>query len=216
MPGIGAPIMNTLYIDPQFAALLPESQARVIAASHATIYVLDRLLAIRAYNDAYVRFGTANGCPDIGRSHGIGCRLIAVLPAAAAEIYVPAYLRAMETGTPFEHDYECSSAQVFRRYQQTAYPLRDGLGLVVANHLVYEAPHAWRPQATGPRHFDRDGWLAQCACCRRLRDSSHPEKWDWVPAVVETPHPRTTHTYCLNCLNFYYGDVLGEHAPAPG
>jgi hypothetical protein len=200
--------MDTLHVDHGFVATLPESASRVIAASHDSIYVLDRLLTIRAYNSGYARFGRLNGCRRVGEDFGLGCKLISVLPPVAADMYVPAYLRAMETGTRCDHDYECSSPQVFRRYHQTAYPLAGGKGLIVANHPVYETPHTWRAHGTSPRHFDADGWITQCACCRKVRDRAQPEKWDWVPALVEVPHPRTTHGYCLNCLNFHYGDLL--------
>lgn len=56
--------MTTLNIDPQFAATLPGSQSKAVAASHAGIHVLERLLAIRAYNGGYARSGMASGCPD--------------------------------------------------------------------------------------------------------------------------------------------------------
>lgn len=204
---------HSLHIDQTFVAMLPVAESRVIAASRDTVYVLDRLLTIRAYNSAYARFGASNGCPQVEQVYGIGCKLVTVLPPVASNLYMPAYRQAMETGTRVDHDYECSSPRVYRRYRQTAYPLAEGRGLIVTNHLVYEMPHTWRPQTTGPRHFDENGWLTLCACCRKVRDWSRPEKWDWVPGLVEVPHPRTTHGYCLHCLHFYYGDLLRSATP---
>ena len=201
-------LMATLHVDPTFAAVLPDPQSRVIAASHDSIYIVDQALTIRAYNEGYARFGAANGCPQVAKDYGIGRNLISVLPPAAADIYVPAYMSALENGARCDHDYECSSSRVLRRFHQTVYPLHDGHGLIIANHLVYEMPHASRGTGTSPRHFDAEGWITQCACCRKIRDGAHPEKWDWVPGLVDAPHPRTTHSYCLNYLNFYYGDLL--------
>ena len=205
--------MEPLRVDSAFASRLPEAQARIIADSEDSIFVLDEELAIRACNAAYLRFGETNGCTGIESRFGLGCRLTQVLPHAVCDIYLPIYLKALESGARVDHDYECSSPQVFRRYHQTVYPLRERRGLIVSNHLVYEVPHSWKASAKKPGHFDADGWLSQCACCRKVKDRSRPENWDWVPAFVESPHPRTTHTYCLTCLDFYYGHLLDDCVP---
>jgi hypothetical protein len=200
--------MESWTVDTDFNCPLSQAQVCAIADSEDNIYVLDPALTIRAYNHAYVNFGVANGCSVIVRDFGIGCSLEQVLNGAARDFYIPAYRRAMERNQRLDHDYECSSPLVFRRFHQSAYPLADGKALVVSHHLMHEYPHVWHPRQLRPKHFDEHGWLTQCACCRKVRDGSARDKWDWIPRIVQSPHPRAIQTYCGNCLSFYYGNTV--------
>lgn len=55
----------------------------------------------------------------------------------------------------------------------------------------------------------------QCCHCRRIRHPEAPGRWDWVPALVATPSPRTSHTLCAACLDFYYPEDDALQAPYP-
>ena len=205
--------MSQWHADPNFASPLSEAQIGVIASSDDVIYLLDDAWTIRAYNDAYLDFGVANGCPAIARAFGIGCSLLSVLNGTVADFYVRVYRHAIDHNMRFDHDYECSSSRVFRRFHQSVYPMSGGKALVVSHHLTREYPHAWQPQQFASRHFDERGWLTQCACCRKVKDHSEADKWDWVPRLVQHPHPRATQTYCGTCLTFCYGSTV-QWSPA--
>jgi hypothetical protein len=64
--------MATLHVDPSLVAFLPDAQSQVMAATHDSIYVIyviyviDRLLAIRAYNHrpCALRQGQRLSAPD--------------------------------------------------------------------------------------------------------------------------------------------------------
>lgn len=54
-----------------------------------------------------------------------------------------------------------------------------------------------------------DGAIVQCSCCRRVRDPSDPERWDFVPALVAEPLA-TAHEVCELCGELHF---VGLEAP---
>lgn len=197
-----------MELDTEFQHALSATELRALRDSRDTAYVVDTDLVLRGWNSAYEQFAAANGATALTERFGLGASLLAIVRGSAADFYRQSYLRALQQRARFDHDYECSSPRLFRRFHQTAYPLRSGRGLLVTHHIVHEYPHAGLAARVGPRHFDETGWLTQCACCRKIRDRFDPAHWDWIPRLVESMHPRTTHSFCPHCLSFYYGDFL--------
>jgi hypothetical protein len=50
----------------------------------------------------------------------------------------------------------------------------------------------------------KNGFIIQCCHCRKIKNQEFTRRWDWVPALVATANPRTSHTFCPYCLEFYY------------
>jgi len=48
-----------------------------------------------------------------------------------------------------------------------------------------------------------DGAIAQCPCCRRVRDPGEPERWDLVPALLELPIAACDEL-CELCRSLHY------------
>jgi hypothetical protein len=48
-----------------------------------------------------------------------------------------------------------------------------------------------------------DGAVAQCPCCRRVRDPGEPERWDLVPALLELP-VAAHDELCELCRSLHY------------
>jgi hypothetical protein len=70
---------------------------------------------------------------------------------------------------------------------------------------LVEAPHPGSPHAADVSEYeDAFGVVSACANCRRVRNRRDLGRWDWVPAWVARPHPRTTHGLCDACLEFYH------------
>ena len=53
-----------------------------------------------------------------------------------------------------------------------------------------------------------DGQVAQCSCCRRVRDPAEPERWDLVPALLSEPLAEARQVLCG------YGAELHASKPA--
>jgi len=66
---------------------------------------------------------------------------------------------------------------------------------------VYEVVHR-----LADCYRDASGAILQCSCCRRVRDPADPERWDFVPELLERP-PRFTLGVCELCAELHYGII---------
>jgi hypothetical protein len=148
-------------------------------------------------NDAWHSFARLNG----GARWETGASLIDVIPPALLPFYQSGFARASESGDRWEHDYECSSPELFRRFRMLAYPF--GQSFLITHSLLVETPHPsalFRASAA----YEREGFITMCAHCRRVRTASGPERWDWVPDYLRADQSRTTHGLCSGCFTYYY------------
>ena len=193
----------------QFPSLLEGFALETLEAHPHPTYALSPELSLIYLNPAWFRFAEENaGEPAISTRFGIGTPVGAAIAAPLREFYSGAYQRALQTGEVWDHDYECSSADVYRRYHQTVYPLHDRGGLLVVNSLVQERPHNTETHAPSPPHEERyvgpQGLIIQCCHCRRVQRAAEPEIWDWVPAWVKRMPLRTTGGLCPLCYEYYW------------
>lgn len=195
-----------VHLDPRFRQTLGAFDLNAIAGSKDVIYFLDADLVIRGFNQAWLDFALANGGQDIPKRFPIGTPLRKGIIGDAWDFYRQAYREALDTLVTFEQEYECSSADVFRRYQQTAYPLGHGVGLYISNHLAETRPITEPGMPFTSDYIDDHGMVCQCAHCRRTRHARQLNRWDWVPALVREPYPQTSHSFCPPCFAFYYGE----------
>jgi hypothetical protein len=184
------------------------------------VYAVDAEWRLAYLNPAWQRFARDNGGePAISGNWGLGRPLLEAIPVDLKPYYRTGYQDCRTSGKPWHHEFECSSPSTFRRYQQTVYPLDKGSGLLIVNALVCEHPLAAQPQTQAMRptavYADTDDIIHQCCHCRRI---SHPGvfgRWDWVPALVEAPSPRTSHSLCAACLDFFYPDEDHDLSNSP-
>jgi hypothetical protein len=194
-----------MYLDPDFAPSLADLSLEALEESQDVVYVLDREYRLRGYNSAWVQFARVNDGSDVIDRFPLGCDVMAVIDESLQPFYRRGYGLALECRDRFDCEYECSSPDVFRLYVQSAYPLGDGSGLLITNHCRLEEP--FPPDAGvcfGPRHVDDNGNIIQCCHCRKIRDHSATEKWDWIPELIRQPRKEISHSLCLHCLHFYY------------
>ena len=113
----------------------------------------------------------------------------------------------LTSGEPWSHEYECSSASTYRQFRQTAYPLGEGEGLLIANAIAVERPHdeTREPSPPDPLAYAGDsGLITQCAHCRLVQNPSEDGRWDWIPEWVSNCPPRVSHGLCPVCFGVYY------------
>lgn len=73
------------------------------------------------------------------------------------------------------------------------------------NSLVLSREHeqpAMRP--TEELYRDPNGLISHCGHCRRVQRVRQPSQWDWVPEWVAQPPPRTSHSLCYVCYEYFY------------
>lgn len=196
-------------ITPGFAAVLDKFDLSTLENEPGAVYALDQELRLCYFNPAWFEFAAQNmGEPAISTRFGLGTTLQHAISGPLQNFYVDAYTQVLREGTAWQHDYECSSAEVLRRFHQNSYPLTNRTAVIVINSLTIEQPH---PAAdAGPRapdesrYRDSHGLLVQCSHCRRVQRAAQPGHWDWVPDWVAKQPPRTSHSLCQPCYDYYY------------
>jgi hypothetical protein len=175
--------------------------------------VLSEQLDITYCNQAWDRFALENHGPGATAKKVISRNLLDFVAPDLKSFYRELFARARTFGRLVSHDYECSSATVFRLYRMQIYPLEPGAGFVVQNSLHVEHPHdrvALQPSSA--LYKDDSGIIHMCANCRRTRRVTDPGVWDWVPAYVEGKRTNISHGVCPMCLEFYYRPALEDRA----
>lgn len=196
-------------IAPEFIAALDKFELSTLENEPGAVYALDRDLRLCYFNPAWFRFSRDNnGEPAISARFTLGTPLKAAISGPLQPFYLDAYAQVLRDGTPWQHDYECSSDTVLRRFNQRSYPLANRAAVIVINSLTVEQPHP-APDAAGAApdeslYRNSHGLLVQCSHCRRVERAVQPGHWDWVPAWVAAQPPRTSHSLCQPCYDYYY------------
>lgn len=164
-------------------------------------YVLSDELLVLLTNPAWRRFARDNGGDRVENGHGM--LLLDVIAEPLRAFYREGFATARRTGEPWQHDYECSSPSVFRKFRMIVYPY--DRGFVVTHAPLVEQPH--RERGRGPSHaYERDGVITMCAHCRRVRRAGEVERWDWVPDYVAARPANLSHGLCPPCYRYHYPD----------
>ncbi len=200
-----------------FAALLSDFDLNKIQCDGGTVFGMWADLTLAYTNSAWNQFAVHN---DGGAAMPTGGILGRCVLAATAEplrpFFAEGYRRCLRESRPWEHVYECSSADIYREFHMTTFPLGQAEGLLVVNSLRVESPHTRTSHA--PRfelYRNADGAITQCCHCRRTQRATGNPSWDWVPTwITDQPH-ETSHGICPACAGFYYGQFRIDSADAP-
>lgn len=169
------------------------------------IYALTRELRLSYMNPAWYAFARENGGESvINERYRVGARIDDAFDEPLKSYYSDLYKRLLETGDIWQHEYECSSEDIYRMYQQTIYPLRDLSGLLVVNSLrVERSDDAGGNAATLSAYTEPTGLITKCVHCRRLRRVSKAEIWDSL-APSKTVALNVSHSLCPICYDYFY------------
>ncbi|HEX7286519.1 MAG TPA: hypothetical protein VF532_10070 [Candidatus Angelobacter sp.] len=176
----------------------------VLESSSDPCFAVNEALDITYCNPAWDAFALKNeGEPEVLRAKIVSRNLLAFVPEDLKEFHAVLFAKARATGQPVSHDYECSSATMFRLYRMQIYPLDQGFAVI--NSLRLEHPHDRTPlQPNDAVYRNKGGLIRMCANCRRTNRTSDPAAWDWVPAYVDRERENVTHGVCPLCLEYYY------------
>ncbi len=173
-----------------------------LSGSDDTAYVLSRELKIVQVNSGFTRFALANGGESI-LARVQQQSVVESLAPVLREFFVSAFERAWATGERFDHDYECSSPETYRRFHMIAYPIKREL-LVVVHSLHVERPHTERAGPADDLTYARDGMVKMCSHCRRVQNMKSVDRWDWVPSYLDKSLRNVSHGLCRACSAFYW------------
>ena len=192
--------------DHRFQALLADFDGGALGKDPGTIYGIWPDYALAYFNQGWPRFAELNGGePRISSNWGLGQCVTNAISQPLRPLIEENFERCLRERRPWEHLYECSSADRFRLLHMTTFPLGDGKGLLVVNSLRQEAPHiriSFPPLDELYRN-ECDSVL-QCSHCRRVRRIGEDPVWDWVPDWVATQALNTSHGLGEPCIGFHY------------
>jgi hypothetical protein len=160
-------------------------------------------LRVIAVSPGWVRFARANGGDDVLVRWGTGASIATALPEPLLSYYRGVFAQVATQRHPWDCDYECSSADVYRLFRMRIYPLDEGFGIVHA--LRIQEPYYGHASAPDDAYLE-EGLIAMCAYCRKVRHRP-TGRWDWVPAYVSQRLPNISHGMCPGCASHYWGDA---------
>jgi hypothetical protein len=171
-------------------------------------FVVTESLDIKYCNQGWNRFAILNeGGSEALAAKVVSRNLLDFVPQDLKSFHADLFARARKTGKPVTHDYECSTATMFRLYRMHIFPLNQGFA--VMNSVRVEHPHDRSPLEPNESLYRTEkGMIRMCSNCRRTNRPDDPAAWDWVPDYVERVRPNTTHGVCPACLEFYYRPYL--------
>jgi hypothetical protein len=160
-------------------------------------------------NPSWYQFAHDNGgASDVPARWDLGDSMISAIGRSLLPFYVGVFSDCRRTQRPWQHSYECSSAELLRQFHMKVYPLSASGDLLLVHSLVIERPQNARerpPQAAVDAHYRGPrGMISQCPHCRRCQHGVDPDRWDWVPDWVRRPPPNAGDTLCPMCRDFYY------------
>lgn len=176
------------------------------------ICLLDADLRLIYCNPAWDRFAAENQARDCNASAVVGKNVMDIIPDPLARFFRTAFAVVSDSGEPFEFDYECSSALVFRMFRMRILPIAEPGEFMVVHALRIERPHDRAAVASDDARFrGTNGLVVMCCHCRRTRRAVS-EGWDWVPDYLASMPSQVSTGICPACYLYFYPDVFAKRA----
>jgi hypothetical protein len=184
-----------------------------LESDSAVIYALDPNLSIIYCNAAWDKFAFRNDGHSAHRLSVLGMDWLSVIPDPLKKFYSDGAATVQRTGETWEHDFECSSPELHRRFHMRMLRLPEG-HFLLENSARVEAAH---PQSLDEddlnlTHVDPYGIVTMCSHCRRVRraDAGQKRIWDWVPFFVRKTPDLVSHGLCPTCSSYFYGSEVED------
>lgn len=174
-----------------------------------SVYGLTADYRLAYFNQAWFDFAAANdGEPAISTSWALGRSWLDCVPAVLRAFYTGGFGACLTSGRAWQHDYECSTPDHYRRFHQRVIALDEGTGFVLFNSVLVERAHdpiARKPYPPAVATYtNQDGLIIQCSTCRRVKFPNEPDRWDWIPDWVRHFPLNTSHGLCPPCFRHQY------------
>lgn len=192
-----------MYFMPSFEQYLEGIALEELSHSDDVTYIIDQQFRLQAYNEAWVRFARDNEGEKVLKRFILGTPILDGFCQEARLYYEYLYRKAMITSAQADHEFQCSSHSTYRRFHQTAYVLKNRQGLTITNRLIEEHPFPEAPLPFSNRYLATNGYILECAHCRKVQNQRGEKTWDWVPYLIKHPVPNIAHTFCPTCCEVF-------------
>lgn len=175
-----------------------------------TLYVVDRHYTLVDFNDGYRAFAIANDGADILTRWPIGSNILSSIPDIIRNDIKRMYDQVLANNTIVEHEYDCHSPTVFRRFKMRILPFMDGF--VLHEHCLIESSelrgaYELTDSEVQSGYIDINGIVHQCCHCRRIQSNVDVNNWVWVVTLIERDNSfssNISHSICPVCMLHYY------------
>jgi hypothetical protein len=174
------------------------------------IYVVDRNYHIVDYNNGYKLFAIENDGEEILEKWLIGSNVLSAIPDIIRNNIKKMYDDVLLNNKIIEHEYDCHSPTVFRRFKMRILPFMNGFAL--HEHCQIESSelrgaHELSDGEIESGYMDINGIIHQCCHCRRIQSCTDTNNWVWVISLISrnsTFSSDISHSICPVCLFHYY------------
>jgi len=188
----------------EFRGLMGETLIAAVESDGSTTFGVWDDGTLAYVNQAWSRMALDNGGAQVLDAWPLGRSVWEAIPDVLARHYQDLWQRALDSGQPCKHDYECSSPELHRVFRMQVHPLGRA-ALLIRNHPVVERPYPGHgAPLRGDLYTNVHGLITMCANCRRVRTVLDSRVWDWVPELVAHTVDNVTHGLCESCLELYY------------
>lgn len=169
-----------------------------------TVFGLWDDYTIAYFNKEWKSFAENNeGEPAISEKWGIGAQFFDSVPDVMKSFYMELFRKCRTQQRSVKHTYECSSPDVYRKFQQIIYPLNTE-GYLIVNSLLIKEPHKTDLVTYASSHpAASQDIIHQCANCRKVRHQMLHNRWDFIPQWINEAPAIVSHTLCPACEGFY-------------
>jgi hypothetical protein len=193
------------FCESGFIDILTDFEIDSLTHANETIYGMWPDFTIAFINTGWMRFAAANGGRRIMREWLLGRCVMDAVAVPLRPFFEINYARCLREQRPWEHIYECSSANVYRTFHMITFPLKNSGGLLVVNSLRQESAHSRTASPPIAEFYANEhGLIVQCCHCRRIRRPETAQTWDWVPEWAANQPCNTSHSLCPPCMAFHY------------
>jgi len=136
----------TTRIDPAFQKILTSFEEVNIETHSSAVYGLWKDFSLAYFNPAWFTFAKDNGGePTISEEWKLGRNVMDAVTPDLKKFYTGFFLSTFNDpksqGYPKQHVYQCSSANQYREFHMSLYPVGGNKGILVVNSLVQEMPY---------------------------------------------------------------------------
>lgn len=198
--------MDFEIADPELERHLHNFRLDELYGSDETIFALRPDLTLVFVNQGWSRFAAQNGGePTISERWRLGTSIHDAIPELLRPFFTEKFDRCLQSRSPWQHRYDCSTAKEYREFLMTTYPIGNRNGLLVVNSLVERHPQSRTCHAPfEERYRNEDGMIMQCVHCRRVNRGTDAAVWDWVPEWLEARPQNLSHGFCQPCYGYFY------------
>ncbi len=205
-----------MHYDPVLSKLLDGLSFQDIDNADDIVFALNAALEITYVNHGWIRFAENNGGDTVSERWSVGSRFMDAIPSFLRPFYREHFAKVFAENRPWEHQFECSSPDLFRRFHMLSYPLGEAERILVVNSLVQEDPHTEiLCEPNEGLYRNQEGLVIQCCHCRRVRRNGLNQQWDMVPSWVAAIPPNTSHGLCYPCISYYYASSINADRGFP-